>query len=434
MRTPRNATHDPARRSWIAAANGAGTDFPIQNLPFGVMRRDGALHVVVAIGDAALDVVACLDAGLLRGLPDAVASACRAPNLNALMALGGTAASALRREVGDLLDAARESSRPPAGALVPLTEAELVLPAVIGDYTDFYASIHHATNVGRMFRPDNPLLPNYRWVPIAYHGRASSVVVSGTVVKRPSGQRKEATAPAPVFAPTERLDYEVELGCFVGPGNAPGQSIPLQAAGDHLFGFCLLNDWSARDIQPWEYQPLGPFLSKNFATSISPWVVTAEALAPFRAPLAARAAGDPEPLDYLQDPADRSAGGLAITIEAALLTEAMRAAGVPPFRLSASSTRDLYWTPAQMLTHHASGGCPLRPGDLFGSGTVSGPGPEARGCLLELTERGARPITLPTGEVRRFLEDGDEVILTGRATADGAVSIGFGACRGRVIR
>lgn len=433
MTTLLNATHDRTRRSWLTAANEAGTDFPIQNLPLGVMRREGVSRAVVAIGDAALDLVACLDAGLLQGLPDAVATACRAPNLNALMGLGGFAAAALRRAVGDLLDAARDSARPPTGALVPLARAEMVLPASIGDYTDFYASIHHATNVGRMFRPDNPLLPNYRWVPIAYHGRASSVVVSGTAVRRPHGQRKEEAAPAPVFAPTERLDYEVELGCFVGPGNTPGQSIPLGSAGDHLFGYCLLNDWSARDIQPWEYQPLGPFLSKNFATSISPWVVTSEALAPFRAPLAARAPGDPEPLAYLQDPRDRSAGGLAITLEAALLTGAMRAAGLPPFRLSASDTRDLYWTPAQMLTHHASGGCLLRPGDLFGSGTVSGPGPEARGCLLELTERGARPLTLPTGEVRRFLEDGDEVILTGRAMADGAVSIGFGACIGRVI-
>lgn len=433
MTIPLNATHDPARRSWVPSANHPGTDFPIQNLPLGVMRRDGESHLAVAIGDQALDLAAALDAGCLTGLPPEVIAACRAPSLNALMALGADAWSRLRREVSDLLAAGRETARPPAATLVPLEAAEFLLPAAIGDYTDFYASIHHATNVGRLFRPDNPLLPNYRWVPIAYHGRASSVVVSGSPVRRPQGQLKDDGAAAPVLAPTRRLDYEVELGCFVGPGNARGEPIPLREAEAHLFGFCLLNDWSARDVQSWEYQPLGPFLSKNFATTISPWVVTAEALAPFRAPLAARAPGDPEPLDYLQDPADRAAGGLAVVLEAAILTSRMRAAGLPPHRLSASDARDLYWTPAQMLTHHASGGCVLRPGDLLGSGTVSGPGPEARGCLLELTQRGAHPVMLPTGEVRRFLEDGDEVILTGRAAAPGAVAIGFGTCRGRVV-
>jgi fumarylacetoacetase len=309
----------------------------------------------------------------------------------------------------------------------------MALPAEIGDYTDFYASVHHATNVGRMFRPDNPLLPNYKWVPIGYHGRASSVVVSGTPVRRPSGQLKDDGADAPSFAPTRRLDYEVELGCYVGPGNALGEPVPIGAAADQLFGFCLLNDWSARDLQAWEYQPLGPFLAKNFASTVSPWVVTSAALAPFRAPVAARAEGDPAPLPYLADPEDAAAGGVGVELEVLLLTEAMRAGGYPPYRLSRSDALDLYWTPAQLVAHHASNGCNLRPGDLLGSGTVSGPEDGARGCLLELTWRGSRPVTLPGGETRRFLEDGDEVILRGMCRRPGAVPIGFGECRGRIV-
>jgi fumarylacetoacetase len=308
-----------------------------------------------------------------------------------------------------------------------------VLPMTIGDFTDFYASVHHATNVGSMFRPDNPLLPNYKWVPIGYHGRASSVVPSGSPVRRPVGQFKEEGHASPTVGPSRRLDYECELGIVIGRGNPVGTPIPITEAGDAIFGFCLLNDWSARDIQPWEYQPLGPFLSKNFATTISPWIVTAEALAPFRCGLAPRPDGDPAPLPYLDDAGDRQRGALDLDLEVYLQTARMRAAGLPPERLSRSNARDLYWTPAQLVAHHASGGCNLCPGDLLGSGTVSGPTESSRGCLLELTWRGTRPLTLPSGESRRFLEDGDDVVLRGQCAREGWVPIGFGECRGRIV-
>jgi len=427
-------THDPARRAWLDSANARGTDFPVQNLPFGVMIRDGeAGRVAVAIGDRALDLRAAVDAGHLAGLPDPVVRACCAPRLNALMSLGPEAWSSLRHGLSDFLRVDGPGPRPAPALLPSQAEVRMVLPAEIGDYTDFYASVHHATNVGRMFRPDNPLLPNYKWVPIGYHGRASSVVVSGTAVRRPLGQLRDEGAEAPVLGPTRRLDYEVELGCYVGPGNPLGTSVPIGEAAGQLFGFCLLNDWSARDVQAWEYQPLGPFLAKNFATTVSPWVVTSEALAPFRGPLAARAPDDPAPLPYLSDPDDAAHGGVGVVLEVLLQTEMMRAGGYPPYRLSRSGARDLYWTPAQLLAHHASNGCNLRPGDLIGSGTVSGPDENARGCLLELTWRGSRPVTLPGGEVRRFLEDGDEVILRGTCEHPGWVAIGFGECRGRIV-
>jgi fumarylacetoacetase len=313
-----------------------------------------------------------------------------------------------------------------------MSQAELFLPAQIGDYSDFYASVYHASNVGSMFRPDNPLLPNYKWVPIGYHGRASTIVLSGTSVRRPSGQIKDPTAESPVFKPSAALDYEMEIGCFVGPGNPIGESVPIEQAEQHLFGLCLVNDWSARDIQSWEYQPLGPFLAKSFATTISPWVVTMEALEPFRVPAFRRPPGDPEPLPYLDSAAGRSRGGLDLTVEVYLTTERMRAAGNPPHKLSRASARDLYWTLAQMLTHHTSNGCSLRPGDLFATGTVSGPAKDSRGCLLELTWRGSEPLTLPSGETRKFLEDGDEVILQGYCEREGAARIGFGECRGVV--
>ena len=305
-------------------------------------------------------------------------------------------------------------------------------PAAIGDYTDFYASIHHAANVGRLFRPGNPLLPNYKYVPIGYHGRASSIVVSGTAVHRPAGQTRDTTAAAPVFGPSRALDYELEVGFFTGPGNPLAHPIPITEAEEHIFGLCLLNDWSARDIQSWEYQPLGPFLAKSFATTISPWVVTLEALAPFRVPAFQRPDGDPQPLPYLHSAADAQRGGIDLTLQVYLASRQMRESGIPPARLSQSNLKNLYWTLAQLLTHHTSNGCNLRPGDLLASGTVSGPQPEERGCLLELTLRGAELIRLPSGEVRKFLEDGDEVILHGYCQREGFARIGFGACRGTI--
>lgn len=432
-------THDPDAMSWVASAADPGTPFPIQNLPFGVFARRGcgeAPHVGVAIGDLVLDVAACAADGLLTGAALDAARDCAAPSLNALMARGPGAWTALRRAIFGLLDAAapdadRLQDRV-APCLVPQEDAVLHLPASIGDYTDFYASVHHATNVGRQMRPDNPLLPNYKHVPIGYHGRASSIVVSGTPVRRPTGQSKPDGADAPLFGPSRRLDYELEVGVFIGPGNALGQPVPIEAIDDHLFGICLVNDWSARDLQAWEYQPLGPFLAKNFATTISPWVVTRDALEPFRVAPAPRPDGDPPPLPYLTGAVDHERGAIDLVLEVHLLTAAMRERGLAPQRLSRSNLRDLYWTLAQLATHHASNGCNLRPGDLLASGTVSGPSAESRGCLLELTSRGRDPIALPSGEERRFLEDGDEVILRGACRRDGAAAIGFGECRGTV--
>jgi fumarylacetoacetase len=435
-------THDPALRSWVESANEATTDFPIQNLPFGVYRRPGQRmrpRVGVAIGDQVLDVVG---AAAVVPMPDSesfeAAAACDAPSLNRLMSLGPRHWRALRHALVEMLRAdgrTSEAARAARGRiLLPQAEVELLLPAHVGDYTDFYASVHHATNVGSMFRPDNPLLPNYKWVPIGYHGRASSLVPSGTPIRRPVGQVAGEGGAPPSVGASRRLDYELEVGFFVGPGNALGTPVPLAQAEGHLFGACLVNDWSARDVQAWEYQPLGPFLAKNFATTVSPWVVTMDALAPFRTALAPRAAGDPSPLPYLLDPDDAARGGIALTLEVQLETAAMRADGTPAVRLSrARFDEAMYWTPAQMLTHHAMGGCNLQPGDLFASGTVSGPAKDARGCLLELAWRGTEPITLPSGEQRRFLEDGDTVILRGWCEADGARRIGFGECRGTVL-
>ncbi len=433
-----NATHDPERRSWVPSANEAGADFPVQNLPFGVFRVAGAAgapRVGVAIGDQILDVAAARDAGLLTSARLA-ADACRAGSLNALMTLGPTEWSRLRWAVSEMLTVGgKEAERGELEqqALVPMADAELLLPADVGDYTDFYASVHHATNVGSMFRPEQPLLPNYKYVPIGYHGRASSLVPSGTAVRRPSGQRRAPADPAPSFGPARQLDNECEVGAFVGPGNALGTAVPLAEAERHLFGLCLVNDWSARDLQSWEYQPLGPFLAKNFATTVSPWVVTLEALAPFRAPAYRRPDGDPAPLPYLADDGNERHGGFALTLEVWLRTAKMRAAGEPAARLSRAGFEGMYWTLAQMLAHHASGGCNLRPGDLIASGTVSGTAKDSRGCLLELTWRGTEPVALPGGETRAFLEDGDELTLTGHCERDGAVRIGFGGCRGTVL-
>jgi fumarylacetoacetase len=434
-----NETHDPNRISWVESAQGH-PDFPIQNLPYGIFRRRGSSGrpaVGVAIGDQILDVAAARAAGVLSRSVATAAEACTAPVLNDLMALGPPHWSSLRAEISTFLaaDSAAYQADRQIGrrTLVPISEAELFLPVQIGDYSDFYASVHHASNVGSMFRPDNPLLPNYKWVPIGYHGRASSIVVSGTPVRRPSGQIKDAEAQSPAFRPTRSLDYEMEVGCFVGPGNPVGQAVPIDHAERHLFGLCLVNDWSARDIQSWEYQPLGPFLSKSFATTLSPWLVTLEALEPYRVPAFRRPGGDPAPLEYLDSRDTRERGGIDLKVEVYLQTAKMRSAGLAPLRLSRGNAADLYWTLGQMFTHHASNGCNLRPGDLFATGTISGSTRESRGCLLELTWRGSEPLTLPNGETRKFLEDGDEVILRASCERQGAVRIGFGECRGLVL-
>jgi fumarylacetoacetase len=428
-----NQTHDPALTSWVESAHGH-PDFPIQNLPFGVFRRDPAEapKIGVAIGDQILDLTA--SAETLRISDGILASACQQPSLNQLMGLGRQYWSDLRLQISRLLASGSPLYQPRLGEqiLVPMAEAELLVPAHIGDYSDFYASIHHATNVGSMFRPDNPLLPNYKWIPIGYHGRASSIVPSGSPVRRPRGQIKNPEADVPVYAPSRALDYESEIGCFVGAGNPLGEPVRLDQAEDHLFGLCLVNDWSARDIQTWEYQPLGPFLAKSFATTISPWVVTFEALQPYRTSAFPRPSGDPQPLPHLDSERDRTGGGIDAVVEVYLGSASMRKAGLEPVRLSQSRLADLYWTMAQMFTHHTSNGCNLRPGDLFASGTVSGPTRESRGCLLELTWRGAEPLTLPNGETRKFLEDGDEVILRAYCERAGAVRIGLGECRGVV--
>jgi fumarylacetoacetase len=357
--------------------------------------------------------------------------------LNDLMALGVTERRQLRSSLNELLQndstSGRRAQSQRDAILVRMKDATLHLPVAIGDYTDFYASIHHATNVGRLFRPDNPLLPNYKYVPIGYHGRASSIVVSGTPVKRPQGQTQPAGAQSPTFGASRMLDYESELGCFVSEGSDLGVPIDISAAEDHVFGYCLVNDWSARDIQSWEYQPLGPFLAKNFATTISPWVVTAEAAEPYRVPASKRPAGDPAPLDYLYSETNERSGGINATLEVYLSSERMRREGCEPMLVSRSPFESMYWTLAQMLTHHASNGCNLRTGDLLASGTVSGPDAGEMGCLLELTRRGADPVTLPTGELRKFLEDGDEVIMRGYLQADQRPRIGFGDCRGVVL-
>ena len=430
-----NSTHDGSRRSWVESAHDPAGDFPLQNLPVGAFRtaNDPIHRLGIAIGDQVLDLAAAGSAGLL---PDGLARACGESTLNALMTLGPGAWSSMRARLSELLGADTCPAGPlrstVARCLVSQRDATMSLPAYIGDYTDFYASIDHARNVGALFRPDQPLLPNYPWVPVGYHGRASSLVISGTPVRRPSGQTKPAAASAPVFGSCQNLDYELELAAFVGTGNPLGTPVPLARAEEAIFGVCLLNDWSARDIQSWEYQPLGPFLAKNFATTLSPWVVSLEALAPFRAPAHARGPGEPAPLPYLADAANQAQGGLDLTMEALLLTPQMRRARSVPHPLSRGNFSSMYWTLAQLLTHHASNGCNLIPGDLLGSGTVSGPEATSRGCLLELTRGGREPLTLPNGESRTFLQDGDEVIFRAFAQRDGFARIGFGECRGVV--
>ena len=434
-----NQTHDPALTSWVESANSPDTDFPIQNLPFGVFSRRGETErrVGVAIGDQIVDIGESLSANLWTGPARDVARFCDRPSMKELMQTPREALSEFRGQLSHLLagtpgDETAINPLPP-GALVPMAEAEMRLPVEIGDYTDFYASIYHATNVGKLFRPDNPLLPNYKHVPIGYHGRASSIVVSGTEVRRPNGQTLAPGSSAPAFGPSRMLDYEAEAGFFVGKANEPGSMVPIAEAEDSIFGICLVNDWSARDIQSWEYQPLGPFLAKSFATTISPWVVTWEALEPYRAPAFLRPPGDPQPLPYLSSDGDRNGGGVDLMIEAYIRSMLMREGHLRPSRLSSASLADMYWTPAQMLTHHTSNGCALRTGDLFASGTVSGPEPGSEGCMLELTRRGAEPLVLPTGEERKFLHDGDEIVIRAHFQREGAARIGLGECAGLIV-
>jgi len=421
-------------KSWVDSANDSTSDFPIQNLPYGVFRYRDQTRIGVAIGDMVLDLHGCADAGLFNGLPNVVVIASRAVNLNPLMSLGPYAWARLRARLTQLLDADQSNhdlrSRVEAN-LVPMRDVTMQLPAQIGDYTDFYASIHHATRVGKLFRPDNPLLPNYKYLPIGYHGRASSIVVSGETIRRPSGQTKLPNAAAPVFGPSCSLDYELEVGVFVGLGNTMGERIPIDKAEQHIFGLCLLNDWSARDLQSWEYQPLGPFLAKSFATTISPWIVPMEALSPYRIAVARRPDGDPAPLPYLSS-ASSDHDGIDVTLEVYLQSARMRDTNEKPALMSRGDLRDLYWSVAQLLTHHASNGCNLRPGDLLATGTISGPEPGSEGCLLEKKHSPA-PIQLPSGETRTFLEDGDQVTFRAIAQREGLPRIGFGECTGTVV-
>lgn len=427
-------THDAKLRSWVDAANTADCDFPIQNLPFAVFRRGGTdepWRGGVAIGDQVLDLVALRETAALDGAAAEAAALAGEATLNPLMALGTHHASALRLSLSRLLRTGVAGADATARCLLPQAAAEYRVPARIGDYTDFYSSIHHASNVGRLFRPDNPLMPNYRWVPIGYHGRASSIDVSGQRFARPNGQFLPPGAATPEVGPCRRLDYELEIGIWIGAGNALGEPVAIEQAEQHVFGLCLLNDWSARDIQAWEYQPLGPFLSKNFATTVSPWIVTLQALAPYRLP-AHRPDGDPQPLPYLDSAGNRAHGAIDIRVEAWIETGAMRAAGSGAHRLSRTSFAHSYWTVAQMVAHHTVGGCNLNPGDLFGTGTQSGPDAGEGGALIELSEGGKRPVPLGNGETRTFLEDGDTVILRGWCERPGFARIGFGECRGTV--
>jgi fumarylacetoacetase len=413
--------------SWVDSA--AGSDFPIENLPLGIFsvgqrrRKSG-----VAIGDYVLDLPAIADL-----LDENWREDLSQPVLNSWLARGLEAQQMLRERLQELLtdERYRDDIEP---QLIGQTEARMHVPCLIGDYSDFYVGIHHATNVGKQFRPDNPLLPNYKYVPIGYHGRASSVRASGEPVIRPSGQRKPPDADAPEYGPSRRVDYELELGIWVGQGNELGSPIPLREAGEHIAGYCLLNDWSARDLQAWEYQPLGPFLAKNFLTSVSTWIVSPQALAPFRKPMPPRPSGDPEPLPYLDNATDRQTGGLGIQLEVTLTTEQMRKHGLAPRILSrGSADAAMYWSAAQIIAHHSSNGCNLQPGDLIGTGTLSTDSASGLGSLLEISHGGKAPIDLETGEKRSFLEDGDEVTLKAWCEVEGAARIGFGECVGRVV-
>ena len=429
-----DASTAPELNSWVKSAGRSDCDFPIQNLPYAVFRRTGShddFAIGVAIGDRIVDLSKAAAAGLLSELPPETLAACRKSKLNGVMALPRPSRIALRQALSRALSTDSMVIHSLQQCLVSQASVEYAVPADIGDYTDFYTSIHHAANIGRLFRPDNPLLPNYKWVPIGYHGRSSSIGVSGETIQRPRGQLMAPGATAPTLDASKRLDYELELGVFVGPGNADRAPIQIDAAEDHVFGVCILNDWSARDIQAWEYQPLGPFLSKNFGTTISPWIVTLEALAPFRIGWS-RPAEDPQPLPYLSSPSFGETGALDIQLEVLLQTRRMVAAGLPPHRLARTSYRHAYWTIAQLIAHHTVNGCNLRPGDLLGTGTLSGPTETEAGALIEQTSGGKQPIVLPNGETRTFLDDGDTVIMRGWCEREGAVRIGMGEATGRI--
>jgi fumarylacetoacetase len=426
-----------SRKSWVESANEPECGFPLQSLPYCIFSgEDGTGRVGVGIGEQVLDLSACSRAGVMEGLPAAVCAALEGRTLNPLLECGTAAHQALRSRLMDLLDARAGGAVLEAvrAALLSMKEALWLKPIEPKNYTDFYASIHHATNVGRIFRPEQPLVPNYKFVPIGYHGRASSLVVSGTGVRRPAGQTRPMDAGGrPGFGPTKFMDYEVEVGMYIGAGNALGEPIPIENAAEHIFGLTLVNDWSARDVQSWEYQPLGPFLGKSFTTSVSPWVVPMAALAPFRVPALSRPAGDPAPMPYLWSDDDQRVGGIDLTVEVFLLTGAMRSEGKVAHQLSRANMRDLYWTPAQMIAHHTSNGCNLMPGDLLATGTISGAEENASGCLLEITHGGERPFRLPNGESREALEDGDEVILRGFCERAGLPRVSLGECRGVVL-
>ena len=430
-----NETHNPALTSWVESANVENCDFPIQNLPFASFKRKDSkedFRAGVAIGDQVLDLKALFALNVFTGDAQLALEQCCHGQLNAFMSMGKRFWSALRHALSQALTQGAELENSLVTCLVAQSNAEYALPCQIGDYTDFYTSIHHATSVGIKFRPDNPLLPNYKWVPIGYHGRSSSIEVSGNDFKRPKGQTKAPTATEPSFGPCKRLDYEMEVGIFIGNGNDLGAPISIENAEDHVFGMCLFNDWSARDIQGWEYQPLGPFLSKSFASTVSPWIITSEALAPYRAQWT-RDNADPQPLPYLESEQNRDLGALDLTLQVLIETETMRKAGQAPVQLSQSNFKDSYWTVAQMVAHHTVNGCNLRAGDMFGSGTQSGPNPEEAGSMLELSNAGSEPITLPNGETRTFLEDGDCVIMKGWCKKDGVARIGFGEVNATVL-
>lgn len=434
-----NETHDINLKSWVESANDPNTDFPIQNLPFCVFNYEGdetqSDYAGVVIGDKVLNLASCIESNLIGNEKYKSLYYYTGEEfcINAFLEIPLNQISELRHLISQMLREDFPKKDELSKHLFSISEISFIKPIQVGDYTDFYASVFHATNVGAMFRPDNPLLPNYKYVPIGYHGRASSIVVSGTDIKRPKGQNRADAEQPPVYIPCKNFDYEMEVGFFVGKGNQMGETIPIENAEEHIFGLCLVNDWSARDIQAWEYQPLGPFLAKNFATTISPFVVTMEALAPFRTNAFERPEGDPQPLPHLYSEQNQKFGGFDIKLEVYLQTKKMRDENVEPFLLSKSNTKDLYWTFAQMLTHHASNGCNLQTGDLMASGTVSGKEKDERGCLLELTWRGKEPIELPNGETRSFLEDYDEIIMKGYCEREGFRRIGFGTCRGIVL-
>lgn len=429
-----NETHDINLSSWVESAN-QGSDFPIQNLPFAVFRRaqsQDKFRGGVAIGDQVLDLSMVAELGLFSGSAQTACEAGAEPTLNNLMSMAPAVNSALRLELSRALRSDSPVEKTLQACLIPQSDVEFDLPCRIGDYTDFYSSIYHATSVGELFRPEQPLLPNYKWVPIAYHGRASSINISGTDVHRPCGQLKSPDSEIPNFGPTQRLDYELELGIYIGQGLQQGARIDIEFAEQHIFGLCLFNDWSARDIQAWEYQPLGPFLGKNFASTVSPWIVTTEALAPFRVPFV-RADSEPDTLPYLTSELNTAQGGIDIQLECLVETAAMRKAEQPAAQVSVSSFKHCYWTAAQMVTHHTASGCNLNSGDLFGTGTQSGPTPEEAGSLLELSQGGKQAVKLPNGEARSFLEDGDAIVMRASCQKVGAVDIGFGEVKAKVL-